>query len=334
MTQALALRPEEAEALAPVHIKPPRELYPSRDTMSVIVAIAKNTPAAQGHATPSGITPGQAFAIMVAGWEIGVGPMTSLRHITAINGRTEPDAQLMQGICLAYDSTCEFRWPEPINSEQATVELWRKGRKVITGTYTVEDAMRAGQWTPLTRRKVASWHRNDNGKNVPTYAKDANGDYIEETINGPWQTHPQLMLAYNAIKIACKLGAPDLINRVGGAMGELSGEATAAAFSQMPGSNDDDLEGYGDMAGEPDFVVVKDEPRQATSTNWGDGGRKTYNAREVSEALGAALATSGKDVEAVRIAVQGRGEETLVPDIIRWLTSHPDETVESIVGRA
>jgi len=60
------------------------------------------------------------------------------------------------------------------------VELRRGGKHVVTGMYTMEDARASGQ-----------------------LAK-----------GGPWKQYPRDMLAWAAVKRACRLGAPDLVNAI------------------------------------------------------------------------------------------------------------------------
>ena len=52
------------------------------------------------------------LAVMLAGWEVGAKPMTALRHMFVVNGRTEPDAQLMMGIVKARDPSARFQFQE------------------------------------------------------------------------------------------------------------------------------------------------------------------------------------------------------------------------------
>lgn len=204
MSQALAkLNDEDQMALAPVQVQRQNGMYPVPNELQSMVFIARNLPQAAGSAVPKGTTEGRAFAQMLAGWELGIGPMASIRHMVVINGRTEPDTQLMMGICLANDPTVDFRWNE-VSGTRAELELWRGGVMKIRTSYTPEDAERAGQAKRPTR----------------TIWKD-NRPVGEEEFDGPWQTHTHLMLAYNAARTAMKLAAPDLINSIASTMSRL-----------------------------------------------------------------------------------------------------------------
>lgn len=271
---ALALRPEDEQELAPIPVQRPRSLLPMPVELKAMVMIAKNVPAAAGHAVPRNLSAGQAFAVMLAGWEFGVGPMTALRHVTVINGRTEPDAQLMMGICRALEPSLRFRWLE-VSSTRAELELVRHGEVAIRTEYTSEDAAAAGQGA---RPVKAIWH---DGQRVG-----------EEEYDGPWQTHPHLMLAYNAAKIACKLGAPDLINRVQGA----AGFALESVAEAMEGEEDYEDSVIGTMDN-PDFEREAPRGRRAptpTPTPRGGGsappsGRRSKTAAEWKAEIDEAL---------------------------------------------
>lgn len=218
-TQALATIPDDERlALAAVPVAAPRRLIPDADEIRGIVELANRAPMAAGTALPAHLNnAGTAFACFLAGWELGVRPMTAARHIVVVHGRAEPDAQLMQGIVLANDPTAEFRIVE-YSTEAATVELWRAQRKMhaeptlrIRARYTLEDARRAEQGY---RRKVDRWEPTGRGKDRPVFAIGADGQFVLEPVDGAWWTHTALMLCYNAIRVACKLGAPDIINGV------------------------------------------------------------------------------------------------------------------------
>lgn len=337
LTTALELRPEDAEALAPVPYQPPaamRPLYPHPDELRAMTMIARNAPAAAGHAVPKGLTSGQAFAVMLAGWEIGIGPMTALRHITAINGRTEPDAQLMMGVCLAnepvrrnaqgevVDPGIEFRWTE-LTDQAAALDLYRHGIKVLSVRYTSEDAQAAGQ---LVRPSRPTWARNSKPGSPPTG---------HEEFDGPWQTRKTLMLGYNAIKMACKLGAPDLVNRIVGALGAMN-EAVAAYQVTAPESA---WEGVGDLGGDPDFTAERratPRPRPAAD-EWPDTPTPPGPAAPTAASRAKLMAQVKTELAAQSAtpaqlaALVGGGN---VSNIEAWLAEHPGFTVESMVRGA
>ena len=147
---------------------------PTREEMALITDIARSVIAAEGM-VPKGMTTHQALAVMLRGWELGVGPMASLRHIHAINGRTEPDAALLASLAAKAGYTTEY----PVYGPDAvTCVLHRPdGKPDLTVTYTREMAVKSGQV----------------GK------------------GGPWQQYPTDMLAWAATKRALKLGASEVL---------------------------------------------------------------------------------------------------------------------------
>lgn len=321
LTQAMVPAEATSLELAPVPVERPRSLWPSPDELNAMTIIARNVPAAAGHAVPKGITAGQAFAVMLAGHEIGVGPMTAMRHITAINGRTEPDAQLMMGICLANDRTVRFTW-NVLSRELADLDLWRGGSKVMNARYTIDDANAAGQLVRPTRKL---WGPERGGPPIG-----------EEEFDGPWQTHTMLMLAYNAIKIACKLGAPDLINNVAGVMGQLVATEMVTEGETMP------WEGVGDLSGGGDFDTPRAAAREAAQPRGskpaaparGQGGPKPRQLpprpvlhKQVTDAL----AEKGVGGATLAKYLGGPGK---IADVEQWLRENPAASVGDMIDRA
>ncbi len=173
---------EKTQALVPIKVDPPKTMLPTRGDLQIIGVLAKNAAQVAGHAVPKELdTPAKAAAVMIAGFELGVKPMTSLRHIFVVNGRTEPDAQLMAGIVTAHEPTARFEIVE-LTDKLCTMRLHRPARDLV-GEYTYElaDAERAG----LLKR------------------------------GGPWRDFPKDMMRWAATKRLCRAYAPDLVNSVG-----------------------------------------------------------------------------------------------------------------------
>lgn len=174
---------EESTALVPIKVEPPRSILPSKQELNIIGTIARTVVGARGHAVPASIdSPAKAAAVMLAGHELGVKPMTALRHIFVVNGRTEPDAQIMAGIVTAHEPDAHFEIVH-LTASECTMRLSRpsKGPNAVWEyTYTIEDA------------EKAKLLRNDN-----------------------WDKYPKDMLRYAATKRLCRAYAPDLINSVG-----------------------------------------------------------------------------------------------------------------------
>jgi len=172
---------KESTALVPIAAQLPPSIIPSIDELSVMTAIAKQVVKATGMVPSNLKSPEQAFAVMLAGRELGAQPMTALRHIFVVNGKTEPDAQLMMGVAKAKDPTADFTFHKTTATE-CDAELFRKGKSVLRQRYTIEDVRKAG------------------------LAGKA----------GPWQQYPADMLRWFTLKRLCRLGAPDLINALDG----------------------------------------------------------------------------------------------------------------------
>lgn len=193
---------EEFEtALVPVaDIKPRAVLVPSREETESYVYLAKVVALSAGTAhsivPQHANTPAKAFAIMLCGWELGVKPMTALRHIYVVNGRPEPSAQLAMGIALAREPGIQFLFPERTN-ERVTCIIRRPGKEQFGSTYTLDDAIAAGQYQEAWKTgKVESKDRSM-----------------------PWYAYTRDMLSWAAVKRALRLNAPDLINAIEGAGG-------------------------------------------------------------------------------------------------------------------
>lgn len=190
----------EEHALVPIQVQPPAAILPTREELSVIGLIAKSVMGARGHAVPQQIdSPAKAAAVMLAGHELGVKPMTALRHIMVINGKTEPDAQLMAGIVIAREQDARIEVVKLTDTE-CTMRLVRPSRGINAEyTYRLDEAKKAG----LVK----------GGSN--------------------WDKFPRDMMRWAATKRLCRAYAPDLINSVGsvevGAAGELMEAVSADA---------------------------------------------------------------------------------------------------------
>lgn len=172
----------EVTALVPATIETaPTTTLPSSAEYQMMMLIAQNAGSGRGLVPASIKTPEQAFAVILAGWELGVPPITALRHISVIHGRTEPDAQLKMAMVAEAEPDAEFRFPVR-TKDVVKVELWRHGNLACEVTYTMDDAKQGGCFKP--NRSTA------------------------------WTDHPLDMLTWAAIHRVTRLGAPDIINAV------------------------------------------------------------------------------------------------------------------------
>lgn len=317
---------EVSQALVPIvpqRVKP--QLMPSANDMQAAMFIATNSGRAAGIAYPASITnPDVAMMIMLRGIMLGVDALTALRHITAINGSMEPDAQLMMGLVIAKSQErdgvpAEFRWVE-VSAEKAHVQLLRRGNVVVDIEYTLEDAKRAGRYLDEehwpSRRKVATWKKNPNtGKNVPeTFAKDADGKDVWERQrpDSYWYSNTALALCYNAAKIACKLGAPDLINGID------AGVPAAMLEEGTP---------------EADDWAVLDHPALRAGASAGQGTEVVDRAAARKRLLDEVKAAMAKEsVSGAQLAALVGGPNA--SDVERYLDDNPRLTVHDMIVRA
>lgn len=188
----------ESMALVPIKPEPPKTILPSKQELNIIGTIAKTAVLARGHAVPASIdSAAKAAAVMLAGHELGIKPMTALRHIFVVNGRTEPDAQIMAGIVMEQEPDALFEIVK-LDDKACTMRLRRPSRgpnAVWEYTYELKDAENAG----LTKK------------------------------GGPWVQFPKDMMRWAATKRLCRVYAPDLINSVGTVEVRAVNELLAAA---------------------------------------------------------------------------------------------------------
>lgn len=131
---------------------------------------------------PSGMLPdhikseGAAVAIILAGRELGLPPMVSLRTIRLVKGNVTIDAS--QQLALVHAAGWRSTWKESTN-QAATLELSRAGQDPHLQTFTIQDAKLAG----LT-------------------GKD------------PWRKYPAAMLRARCISAAVRAACPGVLSGV------------------------------------------------------------------------------------------------------------------------
>ena len=152
-------------------------------------------------------TPQAALAVMLAGHELGIPPFAALRTVFIVNGRTELMTQGLLALLRARDPSAEIIWHQ-YDAKGADVELFRNGRSMIRVTYNESDRELSKQGY----KKVGQWKATQTGKRYFEQAKDSSGaPKWEMDHESPWQRFPRDMYAYNAVKRAIRLGAPDVL---------------------------------------------------------------------------------------------------------------------------
>lgn len=89
--------------------------------------------------------PADILIVLMAGRELGIGPMQSVQDINVIQGKPVYSADLMVALCKRNRSVCEFFRLVEATDERATYETKRVGSPHPESlTFTMEDAKRLG----------------------------------------------------------------------------------------------------------------------------------------------------------------------------------------------
>lgn len=190
-------------------------MIPTPTELTGMIQLANALAMGSGFAIPQHYDSSpKVFAAVYWGWEKDVPPMTVLSHTFVVNGRLEPDAQLLMGMILRARPNCEWRWiVEPNEATGGEVELYIHGIKRSSGKWTPADAMRAGQLTMPKRKMIDFWEEHGAGKKArPVFKLGTDGKPLFEDAPGNWQLWPTRMYAWACVKIAARLGAADVIN--------------------------------------------------------------------------------------------------------------------------
>lgn len=177
--EELNMTTETSRALTPIVVKPSVELLPSSHDLDVVERAAAM--AFQGKvALPEELkTQQQVAAVMLYGLELGVKPMTALRHLYIVKGKVSPSAELMAGLCMAKEKDISFHIEE-LNESVCTIRMLRPSRKV--------DAVYTVTWQQIERAGLAS--------------------------NGVNKQYPEDRLRYHCMKRLMRAYAQDLLNNL------------------------------------------------------------------------------------------------------------------------
>jgi hypothetical protein len=121
------------------------------------------------------LTQDQLFIVLMTGREMGLPPTVALRNIGSFKGKTVISSQLQLGKVKEAGYTVKII---ENTDAQATVSVGRKGEDPYVKTFTMADAVKAG----LLDR------------------------------NALYKTNPSTMLLNRAIGLACRYGAPEVLN--------------------------------------------------------------------------------------------------------------------------
>lgn len=222
-------------ALTPVVVQPSVSLLPSRDELDVVERAAAMAFAGKVALPEELNTKEKVAAVMLYGLELGLKPMTSIRHLYIVKGKVSPSAELMAGLCMAKERDIAFH-VEELNNERCTIRMVRP-RRGVDGVYTVtwDDIVRAG------------------------LEKGNNAQY------------PQDRMRYHCMKRLCRMYGQDLLNNLDEGI-VLPGIAENAPWRPTVVDPDDDLYNEGDVPDNVDRETgeVIEQGAQATE---GSGGK-------------------------------------------------------------
>jgi len=151
------LKMSESTALVPVSISVPQSTLPSERELSLIDKAAAM--AYEGAvALPKELnTKEKVAAVMLYGWELGLKPMTAIRHIYIVNGRPQPSAEVMAGALMASEPDAVLSVTE-LTDQTCTMRIRRPSRN-IEASYTCTWA--EYEKTGLARSDVALKYPRD-----------------------------------------------------------------------------------------------------------------------------------------------------------------------------
>lgn len=116
----------------------PRTLAEAKE-LSTVLAAANSLPASLKK------SPADIVAIVLAGAELGIPPMASIRSIHLIDGKPVLSADAMAGLCLRNRDVCEYLTLVVSTDAKATYRAKRKGApEPVEISFTIEQAKIAG----------------------------------------------------------------------------------------------------------------------------------------------------------------------------------------------
>lgn len=212
------------------------------------------------------LTEDQLFIVLMTGRELGITPTVALRNIGAFKGKTVISSQLQ--LAKVNDAGYLTEIVENTNTK-ATVSVQKHGRPAYVKSFTMEDAVRAG----LPER------------------------------NALYMTNPATMLLNRAIGLACRYGAPEVMNGLYNQDELLEVDDDHGVFpaapspTTEPGTMAEQVQNGWTIEAQEKFVVLMDElysileaakkeesVYQKQQEKWGDRKRK-MQAAEVLPAL-------------------------------------------------
>lgn len=203
-----------------------------------------------------------AFAILLAGHELGFSPMASARGITLVSGKVSLGADFTVAACTKHRDVCRYFSIIESSASQATYETHREGApKPVALTYTFDMAKRAG----LTGSQT-------------------------------WRAHPEAMLRARCAAALARSTYPDLVggcydpDEAAEIRGEHVRETPATTAQEPPQRPANPLDGLGIEAppkrqqNAAETPAQRDHIREATAYVGGDNPTLGEHNRAVAEA--------------------------------------------------
>lgn len=100
--------------------------------------------------------PPDVLAVIIAGKELGLTAMQSVRALHIVEGKVSMSADLMVALCKRRRAVCECFQLVESTGERATYEVKRAGERPVRLSFSLEDAQRAGLTTKDVWRKYGA----------------------------------------------------------------------------------------------------------------------------------------------------------------------------------
>ena len=139
-------------AIVPVQVRPAMRLMPSEAEMLLIDRTAAMVFNGKVSLPEELKTAQQVAAVMLFGLELGLKPMTAIRHLYIVKGKVQPSCEVMAGVLMANEPDAKLVIVS-IDDNHCTMRLHRPSRD-IKAEYTVtwKDIERAGlQSNPMNK---------------------------------------------------------------------------------------------------------------------------------------------------------------------------------------
>ena len=173
------LMSESSTALVPLQLTPSAAVLPSEHELALIDRAAAMAYAG-AIALPKELnTKEKVAAVMLYGFELGLKPMSAIRHIYIVEGRPQPSAEVMAGLLLASEPDARLS-VVALTELTCTMRIVRPSKNINeTYTVTMDDATKAG----LSKRDG-------------------------------WMRYPKDRLRWHCTKRILRIYAPDAINAI------------------------------------------------------------------------------------------------------------------------